>query len=81
MPKKSTAKKKAAAAPKFKIVYKPIKRRCIRAPGQTQTTISLATVNLTNGRALAKKDGRTFSDYMERLIEREWLIAEAQKRV
>ena len=79
--KKRTTAKKTAPAPKFKIVYKPVKRKCIRAPGQTQTTISLAYENLKNGRTLAKKDGRTFSDWMERLIEREWLIAEAQKRV
>ena len=44
-------------------------------------TISLVFENLKNGRTLAKKDGRTFSDYVERLIEREWMLAEVQKRV
>lgn len=39
-----------------------------RAPGQTQTTISISEEALEKARAAAKADGRNLSNFLERLI-------------
>lgn len=58
--------------PKIKVVYVKEKRKCIRAPGKGQRSISMSEVTLQRGQKLAEMDGRTFSALMARLIEKEW---------
>lgn len=41
-----------------------------RAPGQTTATISLSVETLAIARQLAAKDGRSLSNWLRRLIER-----------
>lgn len=82
MAKRSTSnKKRPATKPRYKIIYKPLKRTASRAEGQTQTTISLSAQNLKNGREMAKHaqpGGReSFSLWVEKQIEREWLFYQA----
>lgn len=40
-----------------------------RSEGNAQTSISLKKESLTEGRALAAKDNRTFSNWVEQLIQ------------
>lgn len=42
-----------------------------RAPDQAQTSISISKRILEAGRQEAEADGRSFSNWLERLIERE----------
>lgn len=48
---------------------KPKTRHGRRAAGKTQTSISLRADLLASAKAEAEKDGRSFSNWLERLLE------------
>lgn len=45
-----------------------ISRHGVRAAGKTSTTVSLEEAILDKARALAAEDGRSFSNWLERLL-------------
>lgn len=57
---------------KFKIIKVREKRVCVRAPGQSQKTMSMSTVTIERAQKMADMDGRTWSSFVARLIEKEW---------
>ncbi len=58
------AKKKTASS-----TTKKVSRHGMRAEGKTQTSITLREEILNQARAVAAADGRSFSNWLERLIQ------------
>ncbi len=58
MATKKTSKKKAGS------------RHGMRAPGKTQTSITLSEDLLDRARAVAEQDGRSLSNWLEQLIRK-----------
>ncbi len=67
----ATKKAKKAAKPAAKAAPQADSRQGRRAPTERQTSISLNGDILEWARSQAQADGRSFSNYVERLLERE----------
>lgn len=78
MAKKASSKK--TAKPAAKAASAKESRQGRRAPTERQTSISINGETLEWARSEATADGRSFSNYVERLLERERAAAQPAKK-
>jgi hypothetical protein len=78
MAKKASSKK--SAKPAAKAASAKESRQGRRAPTERQTSISINGETLEWARNEATADGRSFSNYVERLLERERSAAQPAKK-